>query len=233
MSVNPWNLTLDPAESASDPSEFADLKIGVLALQGAFLEHINMLRRLGAQAVEVRLPQDLEALDGLIIPGGESTTIGKLAAQYNLIEPLRRFIENKQTVWGTCAGMIFLAKDIGQTGSGGHVVPVRLGVMDITVDRNAFGRQVDSFEADLTPAFTGPVLTGNDAPFRAVFIRAPLIEKVGDNVQVLARLDDGRIVAARQEHLLVTAFHPELSDDVRFHHYFLKLIKSGREQDHQ
>ncbi|MBN1994580.1 MAG: pyridoxal 5'-phosphate synthase glutaminase subunit PdxT [Anaerolineae bacterium] len=196
------------------------LKIGVLALQGAFLEHANVLRKLGVQPVEVRLPEHLAGLAGLIIPGGESTTIGKLAMQYNLMEPLRCFIESGCAVWGTCAGMIFLARNIGATGSGGHVVPPRLAVMDITVDRNAFGRQVASFEADLRLTFA------NDAPFRAVFIRAPLIEAVGEQVEVLARLDDGRIVAARQGNLLVTAFHPELSDDLRFHRYFLEMIKN-------
>jgi pyridoxal 5'-phosphate synthase pdxT subunit len=200
------------------------LKIGVLALQGAFLEHINMLRHLGVNAVEVRLPADLLDLDGLIIPGGESTTIGKLAVNWGLLEPLQEFARAGKAVWGTCAGMIFLAKDIGPTGTGGHVVPSRLAIMDITVDRNAFGRQVDSFEADLRLSFA------DDAPFRAVFIRAPRIETVGQEVEVLARLDDGSMVAARQGHWLVTAFHPELNDDPRFHHYFLTMVKQAREQ---
>ena len=218
MSVTPWNLTLDQAEVA-DPGS-APLKIGVLALQGAFLEHANMLRRLGAEPVEVRLPKDLAGLDGLIIPGGESTTIGKLATQYGLLDPLHQFIDDHKSVWGTCAGMIFLARDIGETGSGGHVVPPRLAVMDITVDRNAFGRQVDSFEADVQLAFAAE-------PFRAVFIRAPLIEKTGQGVEILAKLADGRIVAARQNNLMATAFHPELSGDTRLHQYFLQLIKQG------
>jgi 5'-phosphate synthase pdxT subunit len=216
LSVRPWNLTLDQDELPDSKS--TSLKIGVLALQGAFLEHANMLRRLGAEPVEVRLPEDLTGLDGLIIPGGESTTIGKLATQYNLLDPLHQFINGGKVVWGTCAGMIFLAKDIGETGSGGHVVPARLAVMDIKVDRNAFGRQVDSFEADVQPVFA-------DEPFRAVFIRAPLIEETGQGVEILAKLDDGRIVAACQNNLMVTAFHPELSGDTRFHQYFLRMIR--------
>jgi len=188
------------------------MKIGVLALQGAFIEHIKMLRQLGVDAVEVRLPHQLDELDGLIIPGGESTTIGKLAAEYRLIAPLRRFAQSKPT-WGTCAGMIFLAKDIGideQT---------ILGAMDITVDRNAFGRQIDSFETDLE--ISG--LAG--APFHAVFIRAPVVTAVKPEVDVLARLDDGRIVAVRQGRLLATAFHPELTDDLRLHASFCDIVK--------
>ncbi|MBZ0282380.1 MAG: pyridoxal 5'-phosphate synthase glutaminase subunit PdxT [Anaerolineae bacterium] len=187
------------------------MKVGVLALQGAFIEHEKKLRALGAETVEVRLPSDLEGLDGLIMPGGESTTIGKLAVQYGLIEPLRAFAQNKPT-WGTCAGMIFLAKDIGIDRQ-----PI-LGLMDITVNRNAFGRQVDSFEVDLSVSVLG------DAPFHAVFIRAPVVTGVGEGVNVLATLDDGRIVAAQSGHLLATAFHPELTADNRFHKYFLNII---------
>jgi 5'-phosphate synthase pdxT subunit len=190
-------------------------RIGVLALQGAFLEHEQKLRELGVEPVEVRLPEDLARLDGLIIPGGESTTIGKLAAEYGLIEPLRRFAAEKPT-WGTCAGMIFLAKDIGNDRQ-----PI-LGVMDIQVNRNAFGRQIDSFETAL------PVSELGDEPFHAVFIRAPVITRAGEGVQVLAALDDGRMVAAREGHLLATAFHPELTDDNRFHDYFLKQVAGER-----
>ena len=190
------------------------MKIGVLALQGAFIEHIKMLRRLGVEAVEVRLPADLDSLDGLIIPGGESTTIGKLAVEYGLIDPLRQFAEKRPT-WGTCAGMIFLAKDLGK-----NVQPI-LGVMDMTVNRNAFGRQIDSFEADLDVSiFAG-------SPYHAVFIRAPVVTSVQPNVEVLGKLDDERIVAVQQEHLLATAFHPELTDDLRFHQYFLEIINTG------
>lgn len=191
------------------------MKIGVLALQGAFLEHEKALRALGAQACEVRLPQDLDGLDGLIIPGGESTTIGKLATSYGLIEPLRAFASQHPT-WGTCAGLIFLAKDIGIERQ-----PI-LGLMDIKVNRNAFGRQVDSFEIDLPIAG----LTG-EAPFHAVFIRAPLVEQVGPEVDVLATLPEGGIVAVRQGHLLGTAFHPELTDDLRLHRYFCDIVNAA------
>ena len=188
------------------------MKIGVLALQGAFIEHIKMLRRLGVAAVEARLPHQLDELDGLIIPGGESTTIGKLATAYGLIAPLRRFAETKPT-WGTCAGMIFLAKDIGI-----NEQPI-LGAMDITVDRNAFGRQIDSFETELQIAG----LEG--APFHAVFIRAPVVTAVEPGVDILARLDDGRVVAVRQGRLLATAFHPELTDDLRLHACFCAIVE--------
>jgi len=190
------------------------MKIGVLALQGAFIEHIKVLRALGVHATEIRKPEQLSDLDGLIIPGGESTTFGKLAVEYGLLEPIRAMCEAGKPVWGTCAGMIFLAKDIGRA------QPL-IGVMDIVVKRNAFGRQVDSFEVELDV----PVLEPR-APFRAIFIRAPLIERVGAGVQVLARLDDGTIVAARQGNLLATAFHPELTQDDRFHRYFLKNVQT-------
>jgi 5'-phosphate synthase pdxT subunit len=186
-------------------------KIGVLALQGAFIEHETMLQKLGANTVEVRLPRQLDDLDGLIIPGGESTTIGRLAVTYGLIEPLREFALNKPT-WGTCAGMIFLAKDIGIDRQ-----PI-LGVMDIVVNRNAFGRQIDSFETDLAIPAVG------DPPFHAVFIRAPVVAQAGEDVDVLARLNDGRIVAVQQGHWLATAFHPELTGDDRLHRYFLSLV---------
>jgi 5'-phosphate synthase pdxT subunit len=191
------------------------MRIGVLALQGAFIEHIHILRRLGVEASEVRLPEDLVGLDGLIIPGGESTTIGKLAVTYGLMTPLREFAAAK-AVWGTCAGMIFMAKEIFQD------QPL-LGVMDIVVKRNAFGRQIDSFEADLVVA---DLAGGSDAPFPAVFIRAPVLAGVDEaaGVEVISRLADGTAVAARQGRWLVTAFHPELSDDDRFHRYFLGLV---------
>lgn len=188
------------------------MKIGVLALQGAFIEHRKMLERLGAAAVEVRLPQHLEGLSALIIPGGESTTIGKLAASYGLIEPLRLFAKAKPT-WGTCAGMIFLAKDIGIDEQ-----PI-LAAMDIQVNRNAFGRQIDSFETDLH------IKGLSDEPFHAVFIRAPVVTRADEQVSVLARLEEGRIVAVRQGHLLATAFHPELTADLRLHAYFCAIVK--------
>lgn len=192
------------------------MRIGVLALQGDFQEHIAVLRRLGVEAVEVRLPHELEGLNGLIIPGGESTTLGKLAADYGLIEPLRAFGRTRPT-WGTCAGMIFMAKDVGRD-------QPTLGLMDIAVDRNAFGRQVQSFETDLAiPALARGA--GDKRPFHAVFIRAPAIRRVGPGVEVLARLEDGTAVAARQGHLLATAFHPELTGDDRFHRYFVEFIR--------
>ena len=190
--------------------------IGVLALQGDFIEHEQLLRSLSAQTRQVRLAIDLEGLDGLIIPGGESTTIGKLARDYNLIEPLRDFAR-RRAVWGTCAGSIFLSKDARRE------QPL-LEVMDIRVERNAFGRQVDSFEMDLEiPALLE--VSADPTPFHAVFIRAPLIEKVEGKASGIASLPDGRIVAARQGHLLATSFHPELGMDDRFHRYFLEMAK--------
>ena len=191
------------------------MRIGVLALHGDFAEHLAILRRLGAATDEVRLPAHLEGLDGLIIPGGESTTIGKLAQDYALIEPLRRFGQ-KKAIWGTCAGAIFLSRDARR-----HQ-PL-LSLMDITVERNAFGRQVASFETDLDI----PALCQVDPlprPYHAVFIRAPLIEAVQKDAQILAQLPDGRIVAAQQGRLLATSFHPELTLDDRFHRYFLSLV---------
>jgi len=190
-------------------------KIGVLALQGDFAEHLQVLSRLGACGREVRLPEQLEGLDGLIIPGGESTTIGKLAAEYGLMAPLREFAQNKP-VWGTCAGAIFLSRDARRD------QPL-LGLMDITVERNAFGRQVASFEMDL-PVPALQTINADNPPYHAVFIRAPLIETVKGKAQSLATLPDGRIVAAQQENLLATSFHPELTPDDRFHRYFLHLI---------
>jgi 5'-phosphate synthase pdxT subunit len=192
------------------------MNIGVLALQGDFLEHQKMLEQLGASVTQVRLPQHLHGLDGLIIPGGESTTIGKLAVAYGLMEPLREFAR-AHAVWGTCAGAIFLARDIGRD------QPL-LGVMDIVVDRNAFGRQVNSFATDLDV----PVLNELEAaarPFHAVFIRAPRIAKANGTTQILAALPDGSIVAVRQNRWLATSFHPELTGDNRFHKYFLEMAQ--------
>lgn len=192
------------------------MKVGVLALQGDFAEHLAVLSRLGASAREVRLPEDLQGLDGLIIPGGESTTIGKLATDYKLIEPLREFGRAKP-IWGTCAGAIFLSKDARRD------QPL-LGLMDITVERNAFGRQVESFIADLDVSALND-LDKSNPPLRAVFIRAPLIEKVSGNAKALASLPDGRIVAAEEGKLLATSFHPELTRDDRFHRYFLRKVE--------
>ena len=193
--------------------------IGVLALQGDFAEHIAALKRVGAEAREVRLPGELDGLVGLIIPGGESTTIGKLARDYNLIEPLQAFGAEKP-IWGTCAGAIFLSKDATRAKQGQPL----LALMDITIQRNAFGRQVDSFEIGLDVAALAEVDPENP-PFSAVFIRAPLIESADSpEVEILAKLDEGSIVAARQGHLLATSFHPELNQDDRFHQYFLGII---------
>ena len=193
------------------------MKIGVLALQGDFAEHIAILERIGIEACQVRLPDHLEALDGLIIPGGESTTIGKLAHDFNLMEPLKKFGQGK-AVWGTCAGAILLSKDARRQ------QPL-LSLMDITVERNAFGRQVASFEIDLDiPALNG-LDQEHNRPFHAVFIRAPLIESVEGTAQILATLPDGSIVAAQQGNLLATSFHPELTQDDRIHRYFISLVR--------
>jgi len=193
--------------------------VGVLALQGAFIEHIQILQSLGVETREVRLPSDLAGLHALIIPGGESTTIGKLARRFNLMEPLRAFVSAHPT-WGTCAGAIFLARDAQRK------QPL-LQMMDIRVERNAFGRQVDSFITDLNIS----VLKDPTRPFPGVFIRAPLIVSVGPGVEVLARVEreqspgEASIVAARQQTMLATSFHPELTNDDRFHRYFLDMLK--------
>jgi 5'-phosphate synthase pdxT subunit len=197
------------------PSAVGDrlARAGVLGLQGDFREHIETFGRLGTEAVDVRRPEQLDDIDALVIPGGESTTIGKLAEHYGFIPKLRERVAGGMSVWGTCAGAIFIAREVP-----GHRHPLA-ELMDIRVRRNAFGRQLDSFEADLdVPAL------GSD-PFHAVFIRAPLIEWVGPDVEVLSRLDDAgaTIVAARQGNLMATSFHPELTHDGRFHDYFLKL----------
>jgi len=192
------------------------MKVGVLALQGAFIEHQAILENLGAQVNQVRLPHELDGLDGLVIPGGESTTISKLAVAFGLMEPLRTFAR-QHAVWGTCAGAIFLAKDAQRD------QPL-LEMMDITVERNAFGRQVDSFVTSLeVPALNE--IDPDNRPFPAVFIRAPRIVATNGTTQILAKLPGGQIVAARQGHWLATAFHPELSGDDRFHRYFLEMIR--------
>jgi pyridoxal 5'-phosphate synthase pdxT subunit len=192
------------------------LKIGVLAAQGAFIEHIHALERLKIETAEVRLRQDLEGIDGLIIPGGESTTITKLMTAYNLSAPIKEMVAKGLPLMGTCAGMIVLAKKLVD-GNGVQ----SLNIVDITVRRNAFGRQVDSFETDI------PIGVLGEKPFHAVFIRAPLIESVGKYVEVLARLEDNTIVAAQQEKILVLSFHPELTDDLRMHKYFVDLVKNN------
>ncbi len=188
------------------------MRIGVLASQGAFVEHIAMLRRLEVEALPVRLPRELNGLDGLIIPGGESTSISKLMLDYNLVNRVKELAGNGLPVFGTCAGMILLASEVPDS----TVKP--LGLMKIRVRRNAFGRQRESFETELSI----PVL--GEKPFPAVFIRAPIIEQTDNSVEVLAMLENGTTVAARQEQLLVSAFHPELTDDLRFHQYFLNIV---------
>ena len=186
--------------------------IGVLALQGDFAEHKSVLERIGAEVREIRVPHDLNGLKGLVIPGGESTTIGGLLETYRLLEPIRELGTAGLPIWGTCAGLILLAKDVGRS------QPV-LGLMDVCVERNAFGRQMESFETDLK------VRNVPGGPFHAVFIRAPVVVEVGASVDVLASLDDGRIVAVQQEQLLGTAFHPELTNDVRMHQVFVEMTR--------
>ncbi len=193
------------------------MRIGVLALQGAFIEHISMLRGLEVEAVPVRLPGELEKLDGLIIPGGESTTIVKLMDEFKLREPLAALARAGFPFFGTCAGMILLACKVPDLPS------KPLEAIDLEVKRNAFGRQVDSFQTDL------PVPILGAKPFHAIFIRAPYIEKAGPGVDILARLPDGGpVVAARQKKVLVSAFHPELGPDTRFHRYFLDIVQGKR-----
>jgi len=198
------------------------MKVGVLALQGSFIEHIEILRKLGVQAPPIRLPHELDTVDGLIIPGGESTTIRRLMESFGLIQPIREMARHGLPIWGTCAGMVLLAKNVS------NYEMETLGLMDVKVRRNAFGSQVDSFEADLQIPLLGK------QPFRAVFIRAPIIEEAEPGVEILSRLPDGRIVAIRQDQLLSCAFHPEFTDDLRFHSYFLSMVNqemSGSPED--
>ncbi|HEY7522679.1 MAG TPA: pyridoxal 5'-phosphate synthase glutaminase subunit PdxT [Candidatus Limnocylindrales bacterium] len=182
-----------------------DTRIGVLAVQGDFREHLDTLRAIGVEGVEVRLPEDLDGVNGLILPGGESTTMRRLIARWGLGQPILQLADTGAPMYGTCAGMIVLAREI----SGGEE-PI-LPLLDVTVERNAFGRQLDSFETELSV----PVL--GDQPVHGVFIRAPIIERTGPGVDVLARLDDDRIVAVRERNILATAFHPELAGETRFH----------------
>lgn len=181
------------------------MKIGVLALQGAFREHLQTLDAIGVEGVRVREPADLEGVSGLILPGGESTTMRQLIERWGLREPILRLAESGAPLFGTCAGMIVLSRTI----TGGEL-PI-LPLLDVTVERNAFGRQLDSFEVEL------PVPILGDRPVHAVFIRAPIIETTGPGVDVLARLDDGRVVAVRQRNVIATSFHPELAGETRFH----------------
>ena len=188
------------------------MKVGVLALQGTFIEHIDILRQLGVGTSPIRLPHELHTLDGLIIPGGESTTMLRLMESFELTEPIREMAGDGLPIWGTCAGVILLAKDVS------NYEMKTLGLMDTKVRRNAFGSQVDSFETDLEIPLVG------EEPVHAIFIRAPIIEEAKTGVEILSRLPDGTIVAVRQNNLLACAFHPEFTDDLRFHSYFLNMV---------
>ncbi len=205
--------------------------IGVLALQGAFREHIKSLQRIGIATRKVRLPADLIGLGGLIIPGGESTAIGKLARLYGLLAPLQRLAHSGFPMWGTCAGLILLADRVTHRASDQPLI----GGLDIFVSRNYFGRQVNSFETELSVPALAPFSANGEAAFHAVFIRAPAVMSVASGVEVLARLDSapsgkGVIVAVRQKALLATAFHPELTDDTRFHRYFANLVAAAEQR---
>ena len=192
------------------------LTVGVVAVQGDFAEHISLLKELNVNAREVRLPKDLEGLDALIIPGGESTTLRHLFDLYELSEPIAALASSGVPTWGTCAGMIMMASELEDRR------PKPLGLMDVTVSRNAYGRQVDSFHAEVSFPPLG------EEPFHAVFIRAPAATRIGPDVEVLGTLSDGTPVALRQGNLLATSFHPELTKDTRFHQYFLSLLESSQ-----
>jgi 5'-phosphate synthase pdxT subunit len=197
------------------------MRVGVLALQGTFIEHIGILRQLGVESRPIRLSHELDTLDGLIIPGGESTTMLRLMENFGLIQPIREMARDDLPIWGTCAGMVLLAK------STSNYEMETLALMDAKVKRNAFGSQVDSFEADLKIPAVG------EEPFHAVFIRAPIIEEAEPGVEILSRLADGTIVAIRQNRLLACAFHPEFTDDLRFHSYFLKMVNQRRSHNRE
>ncbi len=192
------------------------MRIGVLALQGAFVEHIAMLHQLEVEVLPVRLPEELDGLDGLVIPGGESTSISKLMWDYNLVSEVRNLARNGLPIFGTCAGMILLANEVSDS----SIEPLKL--LDITVRRNAFGRQKDSFETELSIPALG------EKPFHSVFIRAPIIEQANGEVEILAKLVDSTSVAVRQGKLLASAFHPELTTDLRFHQYFLDIVAGNQ-----
>ena len=189
------------------------MRVGVLALQGTFVEHIGALRKLGVEAPPIRLPHEFDTLDGLIIPGGESTTMLRLMESFGLIQTIKEMARDGLPIWGTCAGMVLLAKDVS------NYEMETLGLMDTKVRRNAFGSQVDSFEADLEIPLLGP------EPFHAIFIRAPIIEEAKPGVEILSHLPSGTVVAIRQNQLLACAFHPEFTDDLRLHSYFLNMVR--------
>ena len=189
-----------------------DMRVGVLALQGTFIEHIHILRQLGVEAPPIRLSRELDTLDGLIIPGGESTTMLRLIVSFGLIQPIREMARDGLPIWGTCAGMVLLAKSVS------NYEMETLGLMDMKIRRNAFGSQIDSFEVDLEIPLVG------EEPFHAVFIRAPVVKEAKPGVKILSCLPDSTIVAAKQNQLLACAFHPEFTDDLRFHSYFLNMV---------
>jgi len=189
------------------------MRVGVLALQGTFTEHIDSLRQLSVEAPPIRLPHELDTLDGLVIPGGESTTMLRLMESFGLIQPIREMARNGLPIWGTCAGMVLLVKDVS------NYETETLALMDAKVKRNAFGSQVDSFEADLDIPLVG------EEPYHAIFIRAPIIEEAKPGVEILSHLPSGTVVAIRQNQLLACAFHPEFTDDLRFHSYFLNMVR--------
>ena len=221
MSTGRPGVGADAAPAGTTAAPGGPLVVGVLAVQGDFAEHAAMLRKAAAElgeaidVREVRQPRDLAGLEGLIVPGGESTTIGKLLVNYQLEEPIQQAAREGLPVWGTCAGMILLAREIR-----GGEPDGRIGLMDLAVQRNAFGRQVDSFEVNVP-------FEGIDQPIHAIFIRAPLVEAVGPEAKAVATLPDGRVVAARQGNLLATAFHPELTPDTRLHAWFLRELVAG------
>jgi 5'-phosphate synthase pdxT subunit len=192
-----------------------DMKVGVLALQGTFIEHIEILRQLGVETLPIRLPHELDTLDGLIIPGGESTTMLRLMESFGLIQPIREMAQSGLAIWGTCAGMVLLATSIS------NYEMETLSLMDMEISRNAFGSQIESFEVDLEIPLVGK------EPFHAIFIRAPIVKDAKPSVKILSRLPDGTIVAARQNRRLACAFHPEFTDDSRFHSYFLNMVSQN------
>lgn len=198
-----------------------DMRVGVLALQGTFIEHIGILRQLGVESSPIRLPRELDAVDGLVIPGGESTTMLRLMESFGLLQPIREMAQDGLPIWGTCAGMVLLAKSVSN-----HEMET-LGLMDVKIRRNAFGSQVDSFEADLEIPLV------DREPFHVVFIRAPIIDEAKPSVEILSCLPGGPIVAIKQNRLLACAFHPEFTDDLRFHSYFLNIVSQSLSQKPQ
>ena len=189
------------------------MKVGILALQGDFRENSIILHKIGVETILIKLPEHLRSIDRLIIPGGESTTIGKLLSIYDLIEPIRKRVREGMPIWGTCAGAILMAKHV----SNGLPNQNSFKLMNITAKRNAFGSQLDSFETNLNIKQIGTV------PLHVIFIRAPILESLGDNVEILARVDGDKVVAAKQDKMIATCFHPELTIDTRFHEYFLSI----------